>query len=55
MEEGQQAVLVQDETGEILPIDNTDSVKKYAGAHVEINGTTKDGQIKVREVKRLDK
>ena len=55
MEEGQQAVLVEDETGEILPINNTDSVKKYAGAHVEINGTTKDGQINVRDVKRLDK
>jgi hypothetical protein len=55
MEEGQQAVLVEDETGEIRPINNTDFVKKYAGAHVEVNGTSKDGQINVRDVKRLDK
>ena len=55
IEEGQQAVLVEDETGEIRPINNTDVVKKYAGAHVEVNGTSKDGQINVRDVKRLDK
>jgi hypothetical protein len=55
IEEGQQAVLVEDETGEIRPITNTDSVKKYVGAHVEVNGTSKDGQINVRDVKRLDK
>lgn len=55
MDEGQQAVLVEDGTGEIRPISNTDFVKKYAGAHVEVNGTTKDGQIKVRDVKPLDK
>lgn len=55
MEEGQQAVLVEDETGEIRPINNTDSVKKYAGAHVEVKGTSKDGQITVRDVKPLDK
>jgi hypothetical protein len=55
IEEGQQAVLVEDETGEIRPITNTDVVKKYVGAHVEVNGTSKDGQINVRDVKRLDK
>lgn len=55
IEEGQQAVLVEDETGEIRPINNTDVVKKYAGTHVEVKGTSKDGQINVREVKRLDK
>jgi hypothetical protein len=55
MDEGQQAVLVDDETGEIRPITNTDSVKQFAGAHVEVKGTTKDGQINVRDVKRLDK
>jgi hypothetical protein len=44
MEEGQQAVLVEDETGEIRPINNTDFVKKYAGAHEEVKGTSKDGQ-----------
>ena len=55
IEEGQQAVLVEDETGEIRPINNTDSVKKYVGAHVEVKGSSKDGQINVREVKRLDK
>ncbi len=55
IEEGQQAVLVEDETGEIRPINNTDSVKKYTGAHVEVNGTSKDGLINVRDVKRLDK
>jgi hypothetical protein len=55
IEEGQQAVLVEDETGEIRPINNTDFVKKYAGAHVEVKGTSKDGQINVRDVKRLDK
>ena len=55
MDEGQQAVLVEDGTGEIRPINNTDMVKKYAGEHVEIQGSSKDGQINVREVKRLDK
>ena len=55
IEEGQQAVLVEDGTGEIRPITNTDSVKKYVGAHVEVKGTSKDGQINVREVKPLDK
>ena len=55
IEEGQQAVLVEDETREIRPITNTDLVKKYAGAHVEVKGTSKDGQIKVQDVKRLDK
>jgi hypothetical protein len=55
IDQGQQAVLVEDETGEIRPISNTDDVKKYAGAHVQINGTSKDGQIRVREVKQLDK
>jgi hypothetical protein len=55
IEEGQQAVLVEDETGEIRPITNTDFVKKYAGAHVEVKGTSKDGQINVRDVKPLDK
>src|SRR5580700_10279258 len=46
--EGQQAVLVEDETGEILPITDTDVVKKYVGEHVEVKGTSKDGQINVR-------
>jgi hypothetical protein len=55
IDEGQQAVLVEDETGEIRPINNTDFVKQYAGAHVEVKGTSKDGQINVRDVKRLDK
>jgi hypothetical protein len=55
IDEGQQAVLVEDETGEIRPINNTDSVKNYAGMHVEVKGSSKDGQINVREVKRLDK
>src|SRR5580658_4936 len=55
IEEGQQAVLVEDETGEIRPITNTDSVKKHAGAHVEVQGTSKDGQINVRDVKRVEK
>ena len=55
MEEGQQAALVEDETGEIRPITNKDFVKKYAGAHVEVKGTSKGGQITVREVKPLDK
>ena len=55
IEEGQQAVLVEDETGEIRPINNTDFVKTYAGAHVEVTGTSKDGQITIRVVKRLEK
>ena len=55
MEEGQQAVLVEDGTGEIRPINNTDFVKKYAGAHVEVKGTSKDGLINVRDVKLLAK
>jgi hypothetical protein len=55
IEEGQQAVLVEDGTGEIRPITDTDFVKKYIGEHVEVKGTSKDGQINVREVKRLDK
>ncbi len=55
MDESQQAVLVEDETGEIRPITNTDFVKDYAGQHVEVKGSTKDGQISVRDVKRLDK
>ncbi len=55
MDEGQQAVLVEDESGEVRPINNTDFVKQYAGAHVEIKGTSKDGQITVREVKPLGK
>jgi hypothetical protein len=55
IDEGQQAVLVEDETGEIRPINNTESVKNYAGMHVEVKGSSKDGQINVREVKRLDK
>jgi hypothetical protein len=55
LQEGQQAVLVEDGTGEIRPITNTDSVRKYAGAHVEVKGSSKDGQINVREVKSLDK
>jgi hypothetical protein len=55
MEEGQSAVLVEDETGELRPITNTDFVKNYAGAHVELSGTSKDGQITVRNVKPLDK
>ena len=55
IEEGQSAVLVEDETGELRPISNTDFVKDYAGAHVEIKGTSKDGQITVRNVKPLDK
>ena len=55
LDEGQQAILVTDETGELLPINNTDFVKKYAGAHVEVKGTSKEGQITVREVRQLDK
>jgi hypothetical protein len=55
IEEGQQAVLVEDETGEIRPINNSDFVKNYAGAHVEIKGTSKDGLITVRDVKPLAK
>ena len=55
LDEGQSAILVTDGTGELLPITNTDSVRKYAGAHVEIKGTSKDGQITVREVKPLGK
>ena len=55
IEEGQSAVLVEDETGELRPISNTGFVKNYAGAHVEVKGTSKDGQITVRDVKPLDK
>ena len=55
IEEGQSAVLVEDETGDLKTITNTDFVKNYAGAHVEVKGTSKDGQISVREVKPLDK
>jgi hypothetical protein len=55
MDEGQSAVLVDDENGELRPISNTDAVKKYAGAHVEVKGTSKDGLITVRDVKPLDK
>jgi hypothetical protein len=55
IEEGQSAVLVEDETGELRPISNTDFVKNFAGAHVEVKGTSKDGQITVRDVKPLDK
>ena len=55
MDEGQSAVLVTDGTGEILPIANTDFVKKYAGAHVEVKGTSKEGMISVREVRLLEK
>jgi hypothetical protein len=55
IEEGQQAVLVEDETGEIRPITNTDSVKKYIGDHVEVKGSSKDGQINVQNVKPLAK
>ena len=54
-EDHQQAVLVEDGTGEIRPITNTDSVKKYAGEHVEIKGSIKEGQISAADVKRLDK
>ena len=32
--EGQQAILVTGETGELLLISNTGFVKKYAGAHI---------------------
>lgn len=55
LDEGQSAILVTDETGELLPITNTESVKKYAGAHVEVKGTSKDGQITVKEVRPLEK
>ena len=55
LDEGQSAILVTDESGELLPITNTEFVKKYAGAHVEVKGTSKDGQITVREVRPLDK
>ena len=51
----QSAILVTGETGELLPITNTGFVKKYAGAHVEVKGTSKDGQITVRDVRVLDK
>ena len=54
-DEGQSAILVTDDGGELLPITNTDFVKQYAGAHVQVKGTSKDGQITVREVKPLDK
>jgi hypothetical protein len=53
--EGQQAVLVEDGTGEIRPINNTDSVKDYIGEHVKVDGTSKDGMIKVHEVTLLGK
>ena len=55
LDEGQSAILVTDGTGELLPITNTESVKKYAGAHVEVKGTSKDGQITVKEVRPLEK
>jgi hypothetical protein len=55
LDEGQQAILVTDDAGELLPITNTSFVKKYAGAHVEIKGTSKEGQITVRDVRQLDK
>ena len=55
MDEGQSAILVTDEVGDLLPITNTGFVKQYAGAHVEVKGTLKDGQITVREVKPLEK
>ena len=55
IDERQSAVLVEDETGELPPISNTGFVKNYAGAHVEVKGTSKDGQITVRDIKPLDK
>lgn len=51
LDEGQQAVLVQDGSGDISPIANSGAVKKFAGEHVEIKGTQKDDQITVREIR----
>ena len=55
MDEGQSAVLVMDDSGDLMPITNTESVKKFAGAHVEVKGTSKDGQITVKDVRPLEK
>ena len=52
-EEGQPAVLVTDDKGDLIDIANTDAVKAYPGAHVTITGVLKDGKLTVRTVKPI--
>ena len=47
---GEQAVLLLDNTGEILLLKDADSAKKYPGAHVEVSGTRKNNTIRVNSV-----
>ena len=49
-DEGQPAVLVTDGKGDLLDIVNSDAVTKYPGAHVEIQGTLKDGKLTVKAI-----
>ena len=52
-DEGESAVLVTDDKGEVLDIANGDLVKKYPGAHVVIQGLFKDGKLTIKSVKPL--
>ena len=51
VESGEKPVLVTDQGGKVVPIDNPDAVKDHLGHHVEVKGSmTNAGAVHVESV-----
>lgn len=47
---GEKPVLVTDQDGKVVPIDNPDAVKAQVGQHVEVTGNMSGGALHVDKV-----
>src|SRR5438105_8654333 len=51
---GQPAVFVADKDQTVLPIDNQDKIKEFAGEHVKVTGTVADNKLHVENVEKAE-
>jgi hypothetical protein len=54
VEAGQPAVFVSDKDQTVLPIDNQDKIKEFAGEHVKVTGTVADNKLHVDNVEKAE-
>jgi hypothetical protein len=52
VEQGQPAVFVSDKDQTVLPVDNQDKIKEFAGQHVKVSGTVADNKLHVESVEK---
>lgn len=54
-QEGVKMIVVNNSDKSILPVSNQDSIKAFAGQHVTVKGTIKDGTLTVSSVEPIKK